>query len=136
MGAFMSGHFHAVVWIDHHEARVFHFSASESDTVVVHPKEPVRHIHHKANSIGSGHASEDQAFLHSVASALADAGAILITGPASEKTALVNHIGHHDPSLKSKIKGVETLDHPTDGEVLALARKFFKDDHQEPPRVR
>ena len=132
----MSGHFHAVVWIDHHEARVFHFSASEADTIVVHPKDPVRHIHHKANSIGSGHASEDQEFLQNVTNALADAGAILVTGPANEKNVLVNHIAQHAPALKAKIQGVETLGHPTDGEVLALARKFFWEDHQEPPRVR
>ena len=132
----MSGHFHAVVWIDHHEARVFHFSASESDVVVVHPQHPTRHIHHKANSIGSGHAPEDHAFLQQVADALADAGAILVTGPAGEKTVLINHIERHAPALKAKIKGVEALDHPSDGEILALARKFFKDEHQEPPRVR
>jgi hypothetical protein len=132
----MSGHFHAVVWIDHHEARVFHFSSSESDEIVVHPKHPVRHIHHKANSIGSGHASEDQAYLQSVTDALADAGAVLVTGPANEKNVLINHIGEHAPTLKAKIKGVETLDHPTDGEILALARKFFWEEHQEPPRVR
>ncbi len=131
----MSGHFHAVVWIDHREARVFHFSASEADEIVVHPQHPTKHLHHKANTIGSGHAPEDHEFLQSVANALADAGAILITGPSSEKTALVNHIGHHAPALKAKIKGVEAVDHPTDGEILALARKFFKDDHQEPPRV-
>ncbi len=132
----MSGHYHAVVWIDHHEARVFHFSSSESDEIVIRPKDPVRHIHHKANSIGSGHASEDQDFLQRVADALSDAGAILVTGPANEKTQLMNHIERHAPALKAKIKGVEALDHPTDGEVLALARKFFRDDHQEPPRVR
>ncbi len=131
----MSGHFHVVVWIDHHEARVFHFSASEADEIVVRPKDPVRHIHHKANSIGSGHASEDQAYLQEVTNALADAGAILITGPSNEKTALVDHIGHHAPAIKAKIRGVEALDHPTDGEIVALARKFFKDEHQEPPRV-
>lgn len=128
-------HFHAVVWIDHHEARIFHFNASEADTVVVHPKDPVRHIHHKANSIGSGHAGENQAFLQDVTNAVADAGAILVTGPANEKTVLINHIGQHAPALKTKIKGVETLDHPSDGEIIALARKFFWEDHQKPPRV-
>lgn len=131
----MSGHFHAVVWIDHHEARVFHFNASEADTQVVKPKDPVRHIHHKANSIGSGHAGEDHEFLQNVTNALADAGAILVTGPANEKNVLVSHIAQHAPALKAKIQGVETLGHPTDGEVLALARKFFWQDHQEPPRV-
>jgi stalled ribosome rescue protein Dom34 len=132
----MSGHFHAVVWIDHHEARIFHFSASEADVVVVHPQHATRHIHHKANSIGSGHAAEDHDFLQSVADAVTDAGAILVTGPANAKTELINHIERHAPALKARIRGVEALDHPTDGEILALARKFFKDDHQEPPRVR
>jgi hypothetical protein len=131
----MSGHFHAVVWIDHHEARIFHFNATDSNEIVVRPKDPVRHIHHKANSIGSGHASEDKAYLQSVTEALADAGAILVTGPANEKTVLVDHISHAAPALKAKIKGVETVGHPTDGEILALARKFFRDDHQQPPRV-
>jgi len=54
----MSSHYHAIVWIDHHEARVFHFNASEVDRLVLHPQHPTRHIHYKANSIGSGHAAE------------------------------------------------------------------------------
>ena len=51
-----------------------------------------KHIHHKANSIGSGHTSADHEYLHAVAESIADAGAILITGPASAKTELVKHI--------------------------------------------
>ena len=51
----MPGHYHAIVWIDHREARVFHFNVSEVDRLVLHPQNPTRHIHHKANSIGSGH---------------------------------------------------------------------------------
>ena len=63
----MSHHFHAVVWIDHHEARVFHFSPTDIERLVLHPDHPTRHIHHKANSIGSGHAAEDHEFLQAVA---------------------------------------------------------------------
>jgi hypothetical protein len=85
-------HFHAVIWIDHREARVFHFSPSEVDRLVLHPDNPTRHIHHKANEIGSGHAAEDHAFLHAVAQSVADAGAVLVTGPANAKTELVKHI--------------------------------------------
>ena len=58
-----SHHFHAVVWIDHREARVFHFSPTDVERLVLHPDHPTKHIHHKANSMGSGHASEDHAFL-------------------------------------------------------------------------
>jgi stalled ribosome rescue protein Dom34 len=119
-------HFHAVIWIDHREARVFHFDPAEVDKLVVHPHDPTRHIHHKANSIGSGHAAEDEDFYHHVVEAVADAGAILITGPANAKTELVKHIHHHDPALMSHIKGIETVDHPTDGELVAHARKYFK----------
>jgi hypothetical protein len=132
----MSSHYHAVVWIDHHEARVFHFNVSEMDRIVLHPDNPTRHIHHKANSIGSGHAAEDHAFLQHVADAIADAGAVLITGPANAKTEFVKHIESHVPGLKGKIAGVETVDHPSDKELVAHARKYFKADHQEPPRVR
>ncbi len=122
----MASHYHAVVWIDHHEARVFHFNPEDVDKLVLHPHEPTRHIHHKANSIGSGHAAEDQNFLHAVASAIADAGAVLITGPANAKTELVKHIHHHDPQLMSRLAGIESVDHPTDDALVAHARHYFK----------
>ena len=49
----MSGHFHAVVWIDHHEARVFHFSPDDVEKVVVHPeRSPVRDYHRTAKGSG------------------------------------------------------------------------------------
>jgi stalled ribosome rescue protein Dom34 len=119
-------HFHAVVWIDHREARVFHFSAAEVEQLVLRPDHPTKHIHHKANSIGSGHAAADQEFLHAVVLSIADAGAILVTGPGSAKTELVKHIHHHDPKLMKALAGVETLDHPSDAQLVALARHYFK----------
>jgi stalled ribosome rescue protein Dom34 len=131
----MSGHYHAIVWIDHREARIFHFNVADVDRLVLHPHNPTRHIHHKANSIGSGHAAEDQDFLQRVADAIADAGAVLVTGPANAKTELVKHIERHAPALGAKIVGVEMIDHPTDGELVAHARRYFKGDHQMEPRV-
>jgi stalled ribosome rescue protein Dom34 len=122
----MTAHYHAVIWIDHHEARVFHVNPTEVDTLVLHPHNPTLHIHHKASSIGSGHAAEDQDFLHRIVESVADAGAILITGPASAKTELVKHIHHHDPAMMSRIAGVETVDHPSDGTLVAHARSYFK----------
>jgi stalled ribosome rescue protein Dom34 len=122
----MTTHYHALVWIDHREARVFHFSRTELDTLVLHSHNPARHIHHKANSMGSGHASEDQEFLHRVAESIEDAGAVLIVGPANAKTELVKHIHHHRPALMNVIAGVETVDHPSDGTLVAHARSYFK----------
>ena len=119
-------HYHAVIWIDHHEARVFHFNPTDVERLVLHPDRPTRHIHHKANSIGSGHAAEDQDYLHAVAQAVAGAGAVLITGLANAKTELVKHIHHHDPKLMNVVVGIETVDHPSDGELVAYARKYFR----------
>jgi hypothetical protein len=74
----------------------------------------------------SGHSAEDQDFLHHVTESIADAGAILITGPANAKTELVKHIHHHDPRLIDIIAGVETVYHPSDGTLVAYARKYFE----------
>jgi hypothetical protein len=127
-------HFHAVVWIDHHEARVFHFSPGDVDKLVIRPNDPTRHIHHKANSIGSGHAAEDHAFLQAVAQAIADAGAVLVTGPANEKTELVKHLTQHDPQIAKKVVGVETVDHPSDGQLVDHARRYFNSEDRMLPQ--
>ena len=128
-------HYHAVIWIDHHEARVFHFGPTDVEQLVLHPDHPTRHIHHKSNTIGSGHDSLDNGFLHAVAEAIADAGAVLVTGPANAKTELVKHIQHHDPKLMKLILGVETVDHPSDPQLLAYARKFFKAADRMQPQL-
>ena len=132
----MSAHYHAVVWIDHREARVFHFNASDADKLVVHPDHPTRHLHHKANCIGNGHAAEDHDFFQRVAESIADAGVILITGPANAKTELLKHIEQHGPDLASRVAAVETVDHPSDRQLVDLARRYFWADHQAPLRMR
>ena len=86
----MPTHFHAIVWIDHSQAKVFHIGLSGDDEVTMHPHLPTRHLHHKANSIGSGHAGLDKEFFAQVMNAVSDAGEILIIGPSSAKTELAN----------------------------------------------
>ncbi len=127
-------HYHAVIWIDHREARVFHFSPTDVERLVLHPDQPTRHIHHKANSVGSGHAAEDHDFLHATAESIADAGAVLVTGPGSAKHELVKHIDQHDPKLMKMIAGVETVDHPSDGQLVAFARHYFKTEDRMLPQ--
>jgi hypothetical protein len=118
-------HYHAVIWIDHREARVFHFSPTDVETLILHPDDPTRHIHHKANSIGSGKAPADHDYLQAVAESVADAGAVLITGPANAKIELAEHVRLHDPKLAKVIAGVETVDHPSDAQLVAYARKYL-----------
>ncbi len=121
-------HYHALVWIDHREAKVFHFNATDVESTTVRSQHPDQHIHHKANSGDSGHAPVDNEFLKRVTDALAQSGAILITGPANAKTELAAYIKRAQPKLAERISGVEPLDHPSDGALVALGRKFFKAD--------
>ena len=71
----MTAHFHAVVWIDHSQAKVFHLGLSGADEVALHPHLPTGHLHHKAGSTGGGHAAPDKAFYAEVTKAVADAKA-------------------------------------------------------------
>jgi stalled ribosome rescue protein Dom34 len=111
--------YHAAIWIDHREARVFHFGLTDVEILVLHPDKPTRHIHHKANSIGDGHATTSADYLRAVAESVSDAGAVLITGPRIAKTELVEFIRLHDPKLAKVIAGVETVDHPSDAQLGA-----------------
>lgn len=102
-------HFHAVVWIDHKQAHVFHFNAESADKLTLRAQ----------------HAKDGEGYLHDVAAAVSDAGEILITGPSGAKTELFKHIARHDPQLLSRVAGVESADHPTDGQLVAHARHYF-----------
>ena len=127
-------HYHAAVWIDHHEARIFDFNATDASARAVRPQNLTRHLHHKAGVIGSGRALEDQDFLKRVTSAVAEAGVILIAGPANAKTELIKHMQRHAPDIYAKVAAVEAADHPTDREFLDHARRYFHNDHQAPLR--
>jgi stalled ribosome rescue protein Dom34 len=130
----MAQHYHALVWIDHREAKVFQFNATDVDRTTVRSSHPDQHIHHKANSGDSGHAPVDQEFFKRVALAISQANAILIAGPANAKTELVAYLKKTQPHLAERISGVEALDHPSDGALLALARSFFKADDRMHPQ--
>ncbi|MGO9358256.1 MAG: translational machinery protein [Xanthobacteraceae bacterium] len=119
-------HFHAVVWVDHSQAKIFHVGSSGTDGVILHPHSAEKHIHHKANSIGSGHAHEGKQFMESVTEAITDAGEILIVGPAGAKNELAKYLRTSHPAIGQRIVGVEPADHLSDREIVALARQHFK----------
>jgi hypothetical protein len=131
----MTAHQHTVVWIDHREAKLFGFGPEDVDKLVIHSDKPTQHIHYKANSIGSGHVKSSESYLHEVAEALAGTQAILITGPSNAKTELLHHLQKHDPQIAKKVSGVETVDHPSDGQLVAHARKYFNVPSLNRPRV-
>jgi hypothetical protein len=122
------GHIHALIWIDHHEAKIYRFDdeVSQATHHVIRDEHSPAHLHHKANSTGSGHVAVNHAYLEKVAADISDAKAILIVGPSSAKHEFYKHIQQHHPALLSQVVGVETLDHPGDGPLLAHAAQSFR----------
>ena len=125
----MEGHYHAAVWIDHHQARVLHFNAAEYKSQVIHP------AHRHEDKRTDKRPKEDQAFLEAVTKALVGAGAILVSGPANEKTELVKHIEKAHPAVRSRIEAIESADHPSEGEFVAHARRVLKSAERMLPQV-
>ena len=124
--AVMTKHYHWAVWIDHREARLVSFSDSEAEHVVLHAHGSGEHLHHRAGVGNDGRAPDGHRFYETVAQHLATAGEILLAGPGTAKTELMHHLERKHPALAKRVVKVETLDHPTDGQLLALARKQFK----------
>ena len=127
----MADHYHAIVWIDHKQARVFHFNVEEADKTVV-KDHVVRDLHSHEKHTGQ-RTEDNKPFFEDVAKAIADASAILIVGPAQEKDFFAKFLAEKHPSIRAHVEGVEKADHPSDGELLDFARRYVKaSDHMRP----
>jgi stalled ribosome rescue protein Dom34 len=116
---------HAVVWIDHQETHVIQFNADTHENSTITTRSKHGRVHQKAGSVGSGHTAADQNYLHEVAAAVSGCNELLIVGPGSAKLELFKHMHRHDPAVAEKVVGIETVDHPSDGQLLAYAKKYF-----------
>jgi stalled ribosome rescue protein Dom34 len=117
-------HYHAVVWLDHGEAHVLHFTPEEVENTEIKSKDPHRKVHGKHTLHEKRH--PDAGFLGEVADALRGAKEVLVCGPGSAKLELIRHLHKHAHDVESAVVGIETVDHPSDGQLLAYARKYFR----------
>jgi stalled ribosome rescue protein Dom34 len=117
---------HVAIWIDHSEARIYALGREGSNEWTLRPHDVPAHLHHKAGLGDSGKAPPDKHYFHSVAEAVKDAAEILIVGPGSARTELLHHLKTHDPEIARKVVGTEPLDHPSDGQIVAYARRYFR----------
>jgi hypothetical protein len=134
-GEKMTHHFHAVVSIDHAQATIFEFAENDVSEHRIKAMDRQGNIHHKAGSIGSGHAHDSKSYLTAVAGALKPSHEILIVGHGTAKEELASFIREHAPLLAPRIMGVKAMDQPTKGEILAFARKFFEGKDLMTPQI-
>lgn len=118
--------FHVCVWLDHSNAKLFQITAR--DTVVDHVEDsrPPHHIHRSADHLGHGKVHTDPRMMAEIGERLHDAKAILLAGPGQAKLDLRSYLETHSPAVAGRIWGVEPSDHPTDPQIVAWARHWFK----------
>lgn len=112
-----------VVWMDSSFAKIFHLKGdvvSASKTMRNDPD------HHTANKNDSKH-KDSARFFYSVAEHLRGFNdRVLLVGPGVAKSHFITFLEtHHQRDLAQRIVGTETMDHPTDAEIVAYARKYF-----------
>ena len=110
--------YYAVVWIDHHTARVLRFDGQSAE-------ETTMHIHrHTTSQHGSGVRSEHE-FFGAVCDSLAGIAEVLMTGSRTALADLRHYVDKHQPMAARRVAGYEVVDHPSDRELVAQARVFF-----------
>ncbi len=122
----MPGMTNTAVFLDHHEARVFHLREKGFDESTIHA--PTHHVHRHprgAEGFRNDHPDDTKRFFHGLAQALEDADHILLLGPSTAKLHFLRYLHKNDAKLERRVVGVETVDHPTDNQIAAYARRYF-----------
>jgi len=116
---------HALVWIDHRRADIIFFDRHASEAVLIRHRDAPQTIHHKAGTTGAGHVVEDTQYLNEVTAELREADEILIVGPSHVKWELKAYIERRAHEIAKRVVAVETVNHPTEGQLLAYAQHYF-----------
>ena len=119
-------HVHAIVWLDHREATIVGYSLDDSEVIEVHSEREDRRIHRRSGAIDSGKTADDHRFFEDVAVRLAGVREILIVGPGNAKTAFATYLGQRHAATSKRVLAVETVDHPSEAQLLDHARRFFR----------
>lgn len=109
----------AVVWIDHRAAKIFRMSPGAPE---------IDMVKREGETGSSAHAkATEEKYFHELAQHLNTAKQILIIGPGNAKQEFMSHLEkHHHQAIAKNVVGVETVDHPSENQILEHARTFFR----------
>ena len=110
--------FHAVVLIDHHTAQVLQFDAEHVQAQKV--KSHSQHTRQHANAVRTEHE-----FFGEVCDALAGITEVLVVGSHQAMADFRHYAEKHRPAAAAQIVGYESVDRPSEGQLVAMARKYF-----------
>jgi stalled ribosome rescue protein Dom34 len=110
--------FHAVVRIDHHAAQILQFDPDHVEA------QKLKAHSHPTRQHGSNVRSEHE-FFAEVCDALQGVAEVLVVGSRTAQADFRHYVDKHRPQSARQIVGYETVDHPSDGQLVALARQYF-----------
>ena len=109
--------FHAVVWMDHQEAHVVMFDREHVEAQRIRSRSLHKH---------QGKASDTAAFYADVAAALTGTREVLLTGPGLARHAFRDWCTSHQQGIAKAVVDSITSDHPSDAQLVAMAKQYFK----------
>lgn len=109
--------FHAVVWMDQSEAHVVMFDREHAETQRIKSRS-----HHKHQ----GKAEELTPFFADVAQALTSTREVLLTGPGLVRNQFRDWVTKHRAAVADAVVDSVAADHPTDAQLVAMARQYFR----------
>ena len=110
--------FHAVLWTDHHQARILQFDATTVET---------RRVAAHSHPTGQHHSAvrTEHEFFGEVCDALEGITEVLVTGSRTATADFKHYADKHRPHTAARIVGYEVVDHPSDNQLVAMARDYF-----------
>lgn len=132
----MSNGNHAVVWVNHSEAKVYRFNDTQQSEADVHAHTSLQRLHHsQAGWEAGGNAPDDTEFFGRINGALEHSEGTVITGPGNAKSALKAFLDHVRPDVVSHVMTVDTSEgHPGAGSLIELGRSYFGAAAAHPPQ--
>lgn len=109
--------FHAVVWMDHSEAHVVMF-----DREHVQAQRIKSRSHHKHQ----GKSGDASGFFGDIAQALQGTHEVLLCGPGLARNEFRDWCHKSATAVAHSVVDSVPGDHPTDAQLVAMARQYFK----------
>ena len=110
--------YHAVALVDHHAAEVLQFGTE-------HVQEHKVHEHLKFTRQHGSEVRAEHEFFGHVCDALDGIDEVLVAGGHTSLADFRHYVDKHRPQTAKRIVGYEVVDHPSERQLVALARQFF-----------
>ena len=114
------------IWLDGEKAKLFEFTSEKINHTEMKDPSPQHHTHSEDQMAQQ---KKEQSFFKTLVPHLQSASEVMITGPGMSRTHFQKFLSEHHADISKKVVACEASDHPTEPQIVALARKHFSAEH-------